>query len=158
MSQIQTVLVVDDDDTTLRAIGALCGDRYEMLMAADARRAIELVQQRRPQVVISDLWLPEEDGVSLLTEVQKFDPDVVRVLMTGHGELNAVIDAINRAKVYLYLRKPFSRAQLLDTIDQATVAYHHSKQNRTDMEQILRTVKGQLSQMQSVLDDLYSKR
>ena len=71
--------------------------------------ALELVDKQEYAVVVSDLRMPDKDGVEFLSEVRKRSPDTVRIMLTGHADLEASIAAVNEGRVFRFLTKPCPR-------------------------------------------------
>lgn len=117
------ILVVDDE----RQIGVALVDqlrkRFEVLVATSGAEALELLRARKVAVVVSDQRMPRMTGSEFLSTVYSESPDVVRVLLTGYSDLEAVVQAVNQAKIFFYLTKPWKPADLETVLDSA--AEHH---------------------------------
>ena len=101
-----SVLVVDDDSQILPMFKRLLSAEFEVLTASDADAA-EAVFSRRPiDIILTDQRMPKRTGVELLEWVKEHSPRTVRLLMTACGELDDVVEAINRGHVYYFLHKP----------------------------------------------------
>jgi signal transduction histidine kinase len=116
MSQKARILVVDDEPRgvelavrTLRRLGSI-----ETAISGEA--AWGIFQQREVDAVVSDERMPGISGVELLARVAEARPDVGRVLLTGYADIDASVDAINRARVHAYVNKPCSPTQLRATV------------------------------------------
>ncbi len=96
---------VDDCAAILRRLG------YDCVTASSGRTGLEAYQQRRPEIVLTDLSMPEMDGLALLRSVKSLDPDAMVVLITAYASIDTAIDA-TRAGAFDYLRKPFTTAEL----------------------------------------------
>ena len=100
------VLIVDDEQAALTTFGLILGRDHEVDKALSADEAIERFEPGRYAVVISDLKMPGRNGIDLLEEVANQDPHCARILLTGYGNRESIIDAVNRAKIFMYLDKP----------------------------------------------------
>jgi DNA-binding NtrC family response regulator len=119
------ILVVDDDErlaTTLQEL--LVGEGYSVEVALSAAEAL-LIQQRNPGIAIAlvDLIMPVTDGLALLEELHRRDPDLAVVVMTGYGTIETAVEAIKRGAED-YLTKPMDAhalrkkmAQLLEVFE-----------------------------------------
>ena len=116
-------LVVDDDRDVLDALRRLFRKDYELFLASDADEGFRILEEHDVQVVMSDQRMPEMSGVEFLTNVRTRFPKAVRILFTGYGDANAVIEAINEGHVYRYIAKPFEPAELKAVVAQATDYY-----------------------------------
>lgn len=115
------ILVVDDDALVRSALlRSLRGyTSFEVDAVASSDEAFERLAAREYAVVISDYKMPRVDGVELLTWVADTFPQVKRILLTGHAELNATIAAVNEAGVYRIIQKPWNDADLRVVVAQA---------------------------------------
>jgi response regulator RpfG family c-di-GMP phosphodiesterase len=71
--------------------------------------------------------MPEMTGVEFLEEIIKLDPEPMRILLTGYADMGAVIDAVNKGKIFHYLNKPWSEEELDQTIQRAYEIYMKRK-------------------------------
>jgi DNA-binding NtrC family response regulator len=115
-----TVLVVDDE----LEIGALIQDiledeGYQVLLANDAAQARVRCLEQTPDVVLLDIWMPDEDGISLLKDWFQSDDEFCPVIMmSGHGTIETAVEA-TRLGAYEFLEKPLSMAKLILTVEHA---------------------------------------
>jgi diguanylate cyclase (GGDEF)-like protein len=118
-----TVLVVDDEDGNLRVLRFVLAEHYHVLEAHDGQEALELIEglpaEQRPAVVLSDQRMPRMTGVELFERLRETLPDAIRIIITGHVDVAAVVDAINRAGIHKFIVKPLDRDQLLLTVERA---------------------------------------
>jgi UDP-3-O-[3-hydroxymyristoyl] N-acetylglucosamine deacetylase len=114
-----TILVVDDEEQIRQSLrGVLSDEGFAVLEAADGRRALGLVRETKPDLVILDVWLPEIDGIALL-EVLKHDyPELPVIIICGHANIEAAVRA-TRLGAADFIEKPFSLEALLASIDRA---------------------------------------
>ncbi|MDR3640957.1 MAG: response regulator [Humidesulfovibrio sp.] len=101
------VLLVDDDQNLLESLVRLLRPEHEVFTARNGDEALGVLVACGPfTVVVSDLKMPGMDGIELLSRISRTSPDTVRVLLTGHADLQAAIDATNLGYVYRFLTKP----------------------------------------------------
>jgi DNA-binding response OmpR family regulator len=102
------VLVADDQDA-LRALLSrmLAHEGFEPIEAADGESAIELYRSLKPPVVISDIMMPRKDGLTLLQEIKSIDPNTAVILMTGHGNEDMLLKALQGGATNFF-KKPFN--------------------------------------------------
>ena len=81
-------------------------------------------------VVLSDLMMPEMDGITFLESVKNHKPDVVGMLLTAHGSLNNVMAAVNRLQIFGYLTKPWSAQELKSEVARAFEHYNLVAENK----------------------------
>jgi two-component system probable response regulator PhcQ len=114
------VLFVDDEPHVTEALKrALRKEPYEVLSASSAREALALMKREPVDVVISDERMPGMPGSEFLAVVFQEYPDTVRIILTGHANLDAAVRAINQGHIYRFLTKPVNDLELSVTIRQA---------------------------------------
>jgi two-component system, NtrC family, response regulator GlrR len=113
------VLVVDDDTDLLRLLAMrLSGAGYRVSTAESAEAAWAQLALERPQLVISDVQLPGEDGLALFERIRARHPALPVILLTAHGTIPDAVEATSRG-VFSYLTKPFDGKALLEKVAQA---------------------------------------
>jgi two-component system phosphate regulon sensor histidine kinase PhoR len=114
------ILVAEDDPGVAYMLAmALTGADFEVEHARDGQAAWAAFQSRRPDVVLSDIRMPNMDGVELLRKIKAVDPDLDVILLTGHGDLETAIRAVELG-AYRYLEKPVGQmADLIQTLNEA---------------------------------------
>jgi signal transduction histidine kinase len=116
MSERARILAVDDEPRGVELAVRILRKMASVETATSGEEAWEIFQQREIDVVVSDERMPGMSGVELLARVAEARPDVGRVLLTGYADIDASIDAINRAQVHAYVNKPCSPTQLRATV------------------------------------------
>lgn len=113
------ILVVDDDPVTLNLLREfLEGHRYRVSLANDADQALRILESKQIPLVLSDIQMEESDGLSLLKQIKRKHTDVVVILMTGFGNMEGAIEAIQKG-AFDYISKPFDLNRLLTLIQKA---------------------------------------
>ncbi|SEL58984.1 response regulator [Parapedobacter koreensis] len=118
-----SVLYVDDEENNLISFKATFRLRYKVYTALGGIEAIQLIKERPIDVVITDQRMPQMTGVEFLEEVIKVNPNPMRILLTGYADMSAVVDAVNKGKIFHYLSKPWSEEELDETIQRAYEIY-----------------------------------
>jgi DNA-binding NtrC family response regulator len=107
------VLIVDDEPDVVANWSRLLGrDDYACVTATDGERALALLESERPEIVLTDLKMPRVDGMQVLTRARELDPDVVVIMITGHGSVESAVEAM-RAGAFDYLLKPLPSNDVL---------------------------------------------
>ena len=102
------VLCVDDEPHILSALRRLFRTQgYEVVSADSGRAGLEVLASRQVDLIISDMRMPEMDGVAFLEQARQQSPDTMRVLLTGHADVSQILDAVNRGEIYRYITKPW---------------------------------------------------
>jgi DNA-binding NtrC family response regulator len=114
-----TVLIVDDEELLVKSCGQiLSSEGYTVLSEGRGRAALDTVRRQRPDIVLTDLMLPDMDGLQLLKDVKKLAPETLVVMITGFATVDSSVEAI-RAGAYDYIPKPFTATQLRILIGRA---------------------------------------
>jgi len=110
------ILVVDDDPYFLRVLSRiLAGENFRVKTAEGAAQAAQALREDSFDVVVSDLRLPDGDGLSILQEIRQAGAETPVVIMTAYGEVDSYIAAMN-AGATEYLSKPVKTEELIDVI------------------------------------------
>lgn len=125
------VVLVDDDSSIRNVLTALLRDEGFAVRSADsAPAALQLIAQQEPAVVITDMKMPQHDGLWLLAEVQANYPDVAVILLTGFGQIDTAVEALQVGAAD-YLTKPVRLKQLSTAMDRALERRRLILENRT---------------------------
>ena len=117
--ELPKVLYVDDERMNLFVFEAAFDDDYDLYTANSAREAMDILREESIDLVITDQRMPEMTGVQLLEAIGAEFPDLVRMILTGYSDIQAIIHAINTGRLDHYLTKPFEPEALKVTIDRA---------------------------------------
>jgi two-component system response regulator HydG len=124
------ILLVDDDERLRTAVGkVLAAEGHRMLSAGSAREALDLLTAQPVALLISDLRLPDRDGITLLKAARELRPDLEVVVITGHGSVEKAVEAM-RLGAYDFLEKPIDSLALLKTVAKALEKQRLSCENR----------------------------
>lgn len=106
--ELRTLLIVDDEPNILSTLQRVLVDEgYRILTANDAYQGLELLAKESIQVVLSDQRMPRMSGTEFLGRVKVLHPATIRIILSGHADLETVTRAINEGAVYKFLDKPF---------------------------------------------------
>ena len=113
------VLVVDDETGILESLRILLkGEGFLPFTAQGGKQGIERLAELRPDIVLSDVRMPDVSGVQLLSAAKQMDPDLPVVLMTAQASLQSAMQAVNEGAFY-YIQKPFRNDELLAILRRA---------------------------------------
>ena len=116
------ILIVDDEQDIRELVaGVLEDEGYEARTAADSTSALAALRERRPSLVLLDVWLQgsQLDGLELLDEIKRRDPSLPVLMISGHGNIDTAVTAIRRGAVD-FIEKPFEAERLLHLVERAT--------------------------------------
>jgi len=117
------LLYVDDEENNLMSFKATFRLKYNVMIALSAAEAMQVLEKKPVEIIITDQRMPGMTGIEFLEKVLEKYPDPIRILLTGYADMNAVIDAVNKGKIYHYLSKPWNEETLDSTIKSAYEAY-----------------------------------
>ncbi|BBA33463.1 nitrogen regulation protein NtrX [Methylocaldum marinum] len=113
------ILVVDDEPDIRQLLQEILEDEgYQVAAAENASAARKLRAERMPDLILLDIWMPDEDGITLLKEWLREDLLSPVIMMSGHATVETAVEA-TRLGAYDFLEKPLSLAKLLVTVDRA---------------------------------------
>ena len=120
------ILAVDDSAAMRQMVGiTLTGAGHDVQQASDGAEALELAERQRFDLVITDVLMPDGDGIELICEVKKVQPTARIIAISGGGHYLRASDCLGMAKglgAHAVLMKPFDRAQLMETIERVLPA------------------------------------
>ncbi len=113
------ILVVDDEVVLMQALcEGLSNQQYEVVGATSGKEALQALGKKPFDVMLSDLMMPELDGIEVLKQALEIDPQLVGIIMTGHGTVQTAVEAM-KIGAFDYVLKPFKLGQLLPIIVRA---------------------------------------
>jgi response regulator RpfG family c-di-GMP phosphodiesterase len=114
----QRVLFVDDEPNVLEGIQRTLRKQVDLQTASSGAEALRLIGESGPfAVIISDMRMPAMNGAQFLAKVREREPDTVRMILSGHADLEATIAAVNEGHIYRFLTKPCPTDRLLAAVE-----------------------------------------
>ena len=116
------ILVVDDEQDIRELVaGVLADEGYECRTAGDSGTALKLVDERRPSLVLLDVWLHGSpmDGLEVLDAIKAREPNLPVIIFSGHGNIDTAVSAVSRGAMD-FIEKPFEAERLLHLVGRAT--------------------------------------
>jgi two-component system NtrC family response regulator len=127
---MDTILIVDDEKNYLVILEALLApEGYEVITEINPLNALRLLKETDFDLVITDMKMPKMDGIELLDEVKKIDPELPVIIMTAYGTIEMAVKAMKK-RAYDYITKPFRNEELKLTVKKALELYQLKKENR----------------------------
>ncbi|MCJ8168668.1 response regulator [Atopomonas sediminilitoris] len=131
------LLIVDDEPNILSALTRVLHKRpWQITTCERPEKALELMTQQAFDLVLSDYRMPNIDGITLLQFVRQRQPEAMRLLLTGHGDREALIKAINQAEIFRFLSKPWDDYELLTALDTALELLTLRREQKRMVEQL----------------------
>jgi signal transduction histidine kinase len=142
------VLIVDDEEASLRAVRRALSEDCEVLDASDAAAALALMQERPVWLIISDQRMPGTSGCELLAEVGARFPAVIRVMLTGYADVDTLCQAINTGHIYHCLTKPWATHELRQVVCRGLERYRAERER----EELCRELERACAQAQAEVE------
>ncbi len=142
----QVILCIDDEEIILQALEEqlvnIFGDEYEIETSDSGVDAIEFFKELKEEgvhvpVVISDYIMPGMKGDEVLKEIHNLSPGSLKILLTGHADIEGISNAINHAKLYRYIAKPWDKDDLVLTVREAIKSFLQEIKIRKQNEELL---------------------
>src|ERR1051325_388808 len=121
------IMIVDDEPANLRTLLRLFREDYQVLAAESGADALALLKQHDLALLISDQRMPEMGGIELMKQTVSLRPHMVKILLTGYTDVEALIESINCGLVYRYITKPWNNDDLRLTVNRALEHYEVTK-------------------------------
>ncbi len=127
---METVLIVDDEKNYPPILSAILEEEgFETLTAASGRQALEIMVSSDIDLVLTDMKMPQMDGIELLEKIKENDPDIPVIMMTAHGTVDKAVEAMQKG-AYTYIMKPFDNEKMVIFVNKAISTYKVIKENR----------------------------
>ncbi|MHB8069696.1 MAG: sigma-54-dependent transcriptional regulator [Desulfobaccales bacterium] len=159
----QRLLIVDDEEDMLKGLKrslAFDFQEVEILTAARVPEALNLVQKEPVDIVLTDIRMPDMDGLDLLQHLLKLDPWLTVIMMTAYGSIEQAVEAMKRG-AYDFVTKPFDKEVLLRTIRKALernslIRENLTLQRRVGEKAALKNLVGQSPPMRRLLETIHA--
>jgi putative nucleotidyltransferase with HDIG domain len=125
------LLIVDDEAANLRLLERLFCRDYYCLTASSGADAMQLLEQHDVAILITDQRMPQMTGIDLLKRTSESRPHMVRILLTGYTDVEALVEAINCGLVHTYVTKPWSNDDLKLKVSRALEQYDNNKKRHS---------------------------
>jgi DNA-binding NtrC family response regulator len=120
----EKILFVDDEPNLLRGIKLVLRKKFIVDIAEGPLNGLKKFKNDGPYaVVISDLKMPGADGIDFLEQVRKISDETVRMLLTGYGDLDSAIEAVNRGQIFRFMNKPCPKETLIANLEAGVAQY-----------------------------------
>ena len=119
MNNKKCIIIIDDDDQIREMLKQmLAREGYEILTASNGKEGIRLYRERQTDLIITDIVMPEKDGLETIMELRKDFPEVKVIAMSGGGRIGpeSYLQAAKRLGAVRTLTKPFEREEMLNVV------------------------------------------
>ncbi len=159
-SELPHIIVVDDEPEIIRVISKILEGQYFIKTALSGKEALKLIDEK-VQIMLADQRMPEMTGAELFKTVRQENPQIVRILMTGYSDMNAIVDSINEGEIFRYVRKPWEINELLFTLKEGLQKYklNQSYIKLLNYNKVLMERNQKIAErLNKTIDDLYNVR
>jgi response regulator RpfG family c-di-GMP phosphodiesterase len=137
----QRILLVDDEPAVLEGYKRLLHREFSLEVAPGGQAALTAIEAHGPfAVIVSDMRMPEMNGIELLTKVKSLDPNIVRIMLTGQADIETAIHAVNEGSIFRFLTKPASKEVLAKALTAGLVQYRLVTAEKELLERTLRGI------------------
>jgi len=152
--ELEKILVVDDEEAIREVVSTMLESKgYRCTAVSNGRAAQEQVKRSTPDLVLSDMIMPEMDGIKLLDWLREYDPEVPVIMVTAIHDISTALEAIRRG-AYDYILKPFEKDQLFLGVGRALQHRRLVAENRSYQIQLEHQVEERTAQLTGALAQL----
>lgn len=126
----EPILYIDDEAENLRGFQFLFRNQYKVFLAQSADEGLEILKNNPIKLIIADQKMPKMTGVDFFEIASDLYPDAIRIILTGYSDIEAIIKAINKGRIFKYVTKPWDKDEFKLIIDNALWSYNISAENR----------------------------
>jgi response regulator RpfG family c-di-GMP phosphodiesterase len=148
----EKILLVDDDELLLAGLRRTLGRRYDLVTVADAQAGLDLVAANPFAVIVSDLRMPNMDGIAFLTKAREISPNSIRMMLTSHADVKVAINAINESHIFRFLVKPVAGPVMVSALEAGIAQYRLVMAER---ELLSKTLLGSVHILTNLLHRVY---
>lgn len=133
-----TILAVDDEQNNLALLQRTLRRDYNLLLASSGEEALEVIKEHGNEIslIVSDQKMPFMEGTEFFKQISDKYPNIVKILLTGHSNVDILVEAINECHLFQYILKPFEPEQLCMIVESGIRKYELST-SRTQILQDL---------------------
>lgn len=129
------VLFVDDEEMILRSIGrGIVGQKFKGLFASSGKEALKIMEENEIALIVTDMRMPEMNGLELLTIVKEKYPDTVRMVLSGYSQITQIIATINKVGVFRFILKPWDLENDFLVAIWEAIEYYNLKKDRENLK------------------------
>ena len=160
------VLFVDDEINILNSIRrATIDEKFISLFANNAQEALEMMRENDVSILVTDMQMPEMDGLALLKEAKLKYPDTIRIVVSGYIEISNVLTTVNQGDIFKFIAKPWNKDDDLLPVLWQAIEYYNLRRDKKRLElslhernaaykKMLRTMEKQFSDKKGDLESI----
>ncbi len=154
----QKILFVDDEEKILLSLKRLFRtSECKLHFVTSGKEGLEFLRKESVSVIVSDMKMPEMNGVEFLVEAMKICPNAVRIILSGYAESGKIMDAVNNGHIWRFIPKPWNNDELKISIKNALDLYRREKE-RIDLTEKLKQKTIELDSLNKLLEKKVEER
>ncbi len=127
----ETILIVDDEPAIVTTLSGILSDEgYDVQSAGSGLEVLSMVQEKPPALVLLDIWMPDPDGIETLQRLKTFLPNLIVIMMSGHGSIETAVKSI-KLGAYDYIEKPLSLDKVVLMVEHALNEFRLREENQS---------------------------
>ncbi len=146
------ILIVDDEPDNLALLYRTLRGKYDIVKSTSPVAALDILKKESFNCILSDHKMPEMDGVEFLKRSYEIAPSCMRLLVTAYSDAGILIDAINYAKIYRYIKKPYSPDELMLIVENALEYWQLKNDNSALVKDLKELLAGTITAIVEALD------
>ncbi len=128
------ILLVDDEDSIIEGRSKIIRNLgYECLTAKNGTEAIKIIEHQKPDIILTDIKMPEADGFAVLNAAKSIDPDIPVIVFTGYGSIESAVEAI-KLGAFDYIQKPITK-EIIQVVLNKAIEYLQLKAENRQLKQ-----------------------
>ena len=125
-----TIMIIDDEPSILKSLSGLLSDEgFEVITASNGYEGLKLIEEKSPDLVLLDIWMPGIDGIETLKEIKRHHPFLQVIIITGHGNIETAVKA-TKLGAFDLIEKPLSIDKIIVDINNALNFRRIEEENR----------------------------
>jgi len=139
MDNKPTVLFVDDEEKVLKSLKrGFLDEPYKKLFAISGKEALEILEKNEIYVIVTDMRMPEMNGLELLKIVKEKYPDVVRMALSGYTQISTLLTAINQGEIFKFITKPWKLEKEFKPAVREAIEHYRANHEQESAEAVFR--------------------
>ena len=148
-----TILIIDDERNTREGLRDALSDEYEVLLAEDALKGMELLKQHKVDMVLTDLRMPGMDGMDFIREVTSWPNAPLIIMLTAYGSIQTAVEAM-KVGAYDYLSKPVQLDNLEMMLERGMAVLAERSSSSSEADGGVENIIGSSPAMKAVLSSI----
>ncbi|MDD3413861.1 MAG: response regulator [Lachnospiraceae bacterium] len=154
MYEKYSVLFVDDEVNILNSLKrGLIDEEYQCYFASSGREALEILKKTKIGVIVSDMRMPEMDGLKLLREVEVLYPWMVKIVLSGYTQLPQILTTINQVDIFKFITKPWKMEEEFITVIHKALDYYIIREENEEIKTALKNKNQAYTNMLKRIED-----